>query len=60
MMAEGFELNLQLGMHFSPDPQWLGPGIAYPLDYSEANERAFLQTWCRYLMDGETEREEGR
>lgn len=50
-MARRFWLNLQLGMHLRPDPTWPGPGTAYPLDYAEANERAFLRAWCRYMRE---------
>jgi phenylpropionate dioxygenase-like ring-hydroxylating dioxygenase large terminal subunit len=47
--AERFELNLQLGMHQEPDPSWPGPGTALPRDFAEANERAWLREWYRYL-----------
>lgn len=34
-----------------PIADWPGPGTAYPLDYTEANERAFFRWWVDYLSD---------
>jgi phenylpropionate dioxygenase-like ring-hydroxylating dioxygenase large terminal subunit len=40
-------LNYQMGRDYTePDANWPGPGIAYPLDFAEANQRAF---WTHYL-----------
>ena len=36
------KLNYQMGRGvIEPDPNWPGPGEAYPLDYAEANQRGF-------------------
>ncbi|MDZ7914867.1 MAG: aromatic ring-hydroxylating dioxygenase subunit alpha [Rhodococcus sp. (in: high G+C Gram-positive bacteria)] len=45
-------LNYQMGRdHIEPDANWPGPGIAYPLDYAEANQRNF---WESYLTQMST------
>ncbi len=52
LMARVHELNYQMGMdHLSLDPTWPGPGEAYPLDYAEANQRAFIRQWLQYMMN---------
>ncbi|MFW2242781.1 hypothetical protein ACVH9Z_39665 [Rhodococcus opacus] len=33
-----------------PDPNWPGPGEAYPLDYAEANQRNFLEYWMQLML----------
>jgi phenylpropionate dioxygenase-like ring-hydroxylating dioxygenase large terminal subunit len=44
-------LNYEMGLgHLQPDPAWPGSGVAYPLDYNEANQRNFLRTWAEYLL----------
>ncbi|RMG55101.1 MAG: aromatic ring-hydroxylating dioxygenase subunit alpha [Acidobacteria bacterium] len=52
LMARDHELNYQMGMSFLKlDPTWPGPGEAYPLDYAEANQRAFIRRWCEYMLN---------
>ncbi|KWW97019.1 Rieske 2Fe-2S domain-containing protein [Hydrogenibacillus schlegelii] len=49
-MARRNRMNYQMGMdHLAPDPNWPGPGVAYPLDYAEANQRNFYARWLEML-----------
>lgn len=58
-MARKLHLNYQMGLdHLSPVPDWPGPGVAYPLGYTECNQRAFWQTWLRYLTEEPREMKE--
>lgn len=53
--AKTIELNYQMGRGMlKPDPDWKGPGTAYPLDYAEANQRNFLEYWLRLMLEEET------
>ena len=48
--ANDQHLNYRMGTNLlQPIADWPGPGKAYPLDYTEANERAFYGTWLRYM-----------
>lgn len=51
MMARDHDLNYTMGMNtgVEPLPDWPGPGVAYPVDYIEANERAFMRKWLQYM-----------
>ena len=52
MLAREGELNYQMGMDVvRPDPQWPGPGDAYPIDFVEANQRGFHRRWLRQMGD---------
>jgi phenylpropionate dioxygenase-like ring-hydroxylating dioxygenase large terminal subunit len=49
--AKTGELNYQMGRGvLEPDPNWPGPGEAYPLDYAEANQRNFLEYWMQLML----------
>lgn len=51
--AKGQQMNYQMGMGVhEPDANWRGPGVAYPLDYAEANQRNFHEYWMQ-LMSAE-------
>lgn len=50
--ARGQEMNYQMGMGVhEPDPNWRGPGVAYPLDYAEANQRNFHEYWMQLMSE---------
>jgi PAH dioxygenase large subunit len=50
-MAREHYLNFQMGRGvLERDPDWPGPGEAYPLDYSEANQRGFHSLWLKYML----------
>jgi nitrite reductase/ring-hydroxylating ferredoxin subunit len=50
--ARGQELNYQMGRGvIEPDPNWPGPGEAYPLDYAEANQRGFHRYWIECMQN---------
>jgi PAH dioxygenase large subunit len=52
-MAHGQHLSYAMGASsLKPMADWPGPGKAYPLDYTEANERAYYETWLRYMEQG--------
>jgi len=49
-MAHRQHLSYAMGASsLKPIADWPGPGKAYPLDYTEANERAFYETWLSYM-----------
>jgi hypothetical protein len=53
--AKTGDLNYQMGRGvLEPDPNWPGPGEAYPLDYAEANQRNFLEYWMQLMLIEET------
>lgn len=46
------DLNYQMGRGaLTPDPDWPGPGVAYPMDYAEANQRNFLEYWMELMLE---------
>ncbi|MBE3593779.1 MAG: aromatic ring-hydroxylating dioxygenase subunit alpha [Candidatus Carbobacillus altaicus] len=50
VLARKNRLNFQMGMdNLKIDTNWPGPGIAYPLDYAEANQRNFYDRWLTML-----------
>lgn len=50
LMAHRQHLSYTMGASsLPPMTDWPGPGKAYPLDYTEANERAFYETWLHYM-----------
>jgi PAH dioxygenase large subunit len=49
-MASNLQLSYAMGAaSLKPISDWPGPGKAYPLDYTEANERVFYDLWLRYM-----------
>jgi phenylpropionate dioxygenase-like ring-hydroxylating dioxygenase large terminal subunit len=51
--AKDLDLNYQMGRGvYEPDPNWPGPGHAFPMDYAEANQRNFHEYWMQ-LMSAE-------
>jgi hypothetical protein len=58
-VARELYLNYQMGLeHLQPLPDWPGPGTAFALGYTECNQRAFWQTWLRYLTEEQRETKE--
>ncbi|MGW5518147.1 Rieske 2Fe-2S domain-containing protein [Nocardia africana] len=54
--AKTGDLNYQMGRGvLETDPNWRGPGEAYPLDYAEANQRNFLEYWMQLMLADATE-----
>lgn len=52
-LARGQRLNYQMGLGvLEADPDWPGPGEAYPLNYAEFNQRAFHARWLEYMQNG--------
>jgi hypothetical protein len=47
--AKGVVLNYELGQHLSPDPDWPGPGEAYPSGFCERSGLDFFEQWLKYL-----------
>jgi phenylpropionate dioxygenase-like ring-hydroxylating dioxygenase large terminal subunit len=44
-------MNYVMGLgRVQPDPDWPGPGAAYPTTYLEAVQRKFYETWNAYLV----------
>lgn len=51
-MAKGQNLNYQMGREtLELDGDWPGPGEAYPMDYAEANQRAFHRQWLENMTE---------
>ena len=49
-LSRNQQLNYRMGTKLlKPMPDWPGPGEAYSMDYTEANERAFYDMWLRYM-----------
>jgi hypothetical protein len=48
-MAQYVEMGLRSGVE--PIPDWIGPGTAYPTEYTEHAIRAFTKRWMSYLLD---------
>jgi phenylpropionate dioxygenase-like ring-hydroxylating dioxygenase large terminal subunit len=49
--AKTMELNYQMGRGvYEPDPDWPGPGKAFPMDYAEANQRNFMEYWMQLMV----------
>jgi phenylpropionate dioxygenase-like ring-hydroxylating dioxygenase large terminal subunit len=44
--------NYVMGIGTPPDESWPGPGTVYPVDYSEANQRAFYAAWLAMMSGG--------
>jgi PAH dioxygenase large subunit len=51
-IAQRQDFNYDIGLHFEPDPDWAGPGVAYDADYNEANQRAFYRRWLQEMTTG--------
>lgn len=53
-LAKSHDFNYQMGRGIlQEDPDWPGPGHAFPIDYAEANQRNSLEYWMQ-LMAADT------
>jgi hypothetical protein len=52
-IAQGYGLHHGMGLHLEPDPQFPGPGKAYPGSYGERTQLAFYGEWQRWLTGTE-------
>lgn len=43
------KLNYQMGTHHEPDPDWPGPGVAYPVNFTDVNLRNFYSRWLEMM-----------
>ena len=43
------KLNYQMGTHHEPDPDWPGPGVAYPVNFTDVNLRNFYSRWLELM-----------
>lgn len=51
-LSYGNVMNYMMGLdHIDPDPEWPGPGTAYPTTFLEASQRKFYETWNSLLME---------
>jgi nitrite reductase/ring-hydroxylating ferredoxin subunit len=48
-IAQEHGLNHVMGIGTPPDPDWPGPGLAYPTSYGEWPQRAFYAEWLEWM-----------
>ena len=48
-MGRQHKLNYQMGTHQEPDPDWPGPGVAYPVNFTDVNLRNFYSRWLELM-----------
>ena len=48
-MGRQHKLNYQMGTHQEPDPDWPGPGVAYPVNFTDVNLRNFYSRWLEQM-----------
>ncbi|HSK21555.1 MAG TPA: aromatic ring-hydroxylating dioxygenase subunit alpha [Egicoccus sp.] len=46
-------VNYQMGKQLETDPNWPGPGVAQPANFTDANLRNFYARWLQLMTDGE-------
>jgi phenylpropionate dioxygenase-like ring-hydroxylating dioxygenase large terminal subunit len=49
-MGHRQRINYQMGMHLEPDPNWPGPGVAYPANFTDVNLRNFYARWLELML----------
>ena len=50
-LSYGNVMNYVMGLdRVDPDPDWPGPGTAYPTTFMEAAQRSFYEVWNSLLM----------
>ena len=49
-MARRRRANYQMGLHREPDPSWPGPGVAFPVNFTDANLRNFYVRWLEMMV----------
>lgn len=42
-------INYQMGLDLKPDPDWPGPGVAQPANFTDANLRNFYERWLELM-----------
>lgn len=42
--------NYQMGRNISPDPNWPGPGVAYPINFTDENLRNFYRRYLELML----------
>ncbi|MGY1812270.1 aromatic ring-hydroxylating oxygenase subunit alpha [Blastococcus sp. SYSU D00820] len=52
VIAQRYGLHHGMGLHLEPDPDFIGPGKAYPGSYGERTQLAFYGEWQKWLTDG--------
>jgi len=43
-------LNYQMGRNLKPDPNWPGPGVAYPINFTDENLRNFYRKYLDMIQ----------
>jgi PAH dioxygenase large subunit len=43
-------VNYQMGAEVEPDENWPGPGVAIPVNFTDANLRAFYDRWLEMML----------
>lgn len=46
-------VNYQMGKELETDPNWPGPGVAQPANFTDANLRNFYARWLQLMTEGE-------
>jgi PAH dioxygenase large subunit len=49
-MARRRRVNYQMGMQREADPNWPGPGVAFPVNFSDASLRNFYLRWLEMMV----------
>jgi len=50
-IAQQYDLHHGMNMHLEPNPDWKGPGIAYPTSYGEMTQVAYYANWLRWMTE---------
>ena len=48
-IAQRYTLHHGMNFHVEPDPDFPGPGLAYPNSYGERTQLAFYGEWKRWM-----------
>jgi hypothetical protein len=43
-------VNYQMGTDVEPDPDWVGPGVAMPVNFTDANLLGFYERWLELML----------
>jgi phenylpropionate dioxygenase-like ring-hydroxylating dioxygenase large terminal subunit len=44
------KVNYQMGVDVEPDPDWVGPGVAMPVNFTDANLLGFYERWLELML----------
>jgi len=50
-LGRRLRLNYRMGMNLQPDAAWPGPGVAFPINFTDANLHNFYNRWLE-LIEG--------